>query len=425
MASGSTRTVAIVAGEASGDLNGAHLATTLRRISPELDICGVGGKHMREAGVRLLADSSAWSAIGVSEALRLVPRLLIELRKLRAHFEANPPDVLLLIDFGAFNLRLARQLRRGRSKVFYYYPPGSWNRSSRYQCLEGIADRIVTPFPWSAETLRERGFHADFYGHPLLDIVKPSLSRSSFCERFGFDSNKPLIGLLPGSRAQEISYNLPVLLISAARLAACMPDLQFAVPVAASVSLNSIAQELKNIPWIDVEGIELGSVTDGRRVFHIERHLRAMARADRFTFPGSPVRIHLVPGMSADVLANARGAVIASGSATVEALILGCPMVIIYRGSKLTTLEYRLRGKHIKFIGMPNIIADREICPELVAEAATPSKISELMLALITETPQRMEMLRELAQARLILGEPGAIEKTARAVLELLNASSP
>lgn len=427
MASGSTRTVAIVAGEVSGDLNGAYLAAALRQIIPELDICGVGGRHMREAGVRLLADSSSWSAIGVSEALRLVPRLLIELRKLRAHFEANPPDILLLIDFGAFNLRLARQLRHGRSKIkiFYYYPPGSWNRSSEYQCLKGIVDRIVTPFPWSAEALKKRGFHADFYGHPLLDIVKPSLPKSSFCERFGLDSNRPLIGLLPGSRAQEISYNLPVLLISAARLSACMPNLQFAFPVAASVPLSEIAHELKNIPWIDVAGIKSDSVAPSRRTFHIEDHLRVTARTDKFAFPTSPVRIHLLPGMSADVLANARGAVIASGSATVEALILGCPMVIIYRGSKLTTLEYRLRGKHIQFIGMPNIIAGREICPELVAEAATPSSISELMLALITETPQRTKMLDELAEARVILGEPGAVEKTARAVSELLNESSP
>ncbi|MCL6630886.1 MAG: hypothetical protein K6U00_14930, partial [Armatimonadetes bacterium] len=190
-----------------------------------------------------------------------------------------------------------------------------------------------------------------------------------------------------------------------------------AVPIAASLPLSNIAHELKSIPWIDIAGIESESLVDGKRTFDIERHVKAMAHADKFTFPTSPVRIHLLPGMSADVLANAHGAVIASGSATVEALILGCPMVIIYRGSKLTTLEYRLRGKHIKFIGMPNIIADREICPELVAEAATPSCISELMLALITDTPQRAKMLNELAEARVILGQPGAVEKTARAVL--------
>jgi lipid-A-disaccharide synthase len=418
----STRTVAIIAGEASGDLNGAHLATALKQMSSGMDICGVGGKHMYEAGVRLLADSSSWSAIGVAEAVRLVPRLLRELRKLCSYFRANPPDVLVLIDFGAFNLRLARRLRDTKCKILYYFPPGSWNKCSTYQCLQGIVDKVVTPFPWSAEALRKKGFDADFYGHPLLDIIRPECLEEEFYEKAGLDADKPLVGLLPGSRLQELSYNLPVLLIAAAKMAAAVPELQFAIPIATSISLNAIAKELKGIPWLDVVVAGNQGEENGRmQVFHIQKNLRVVADAEKFNPPASLVRIHLLAGMSWEVLANARAAVITSGTATVEALIMGCPMVIIYRGSRLTTLEYKLRGRHIKFIGMPNIIADKEICPELIAEAATPSKIFELMLPLISDTPERERMLGDLAKARAVLGSPGAVEKTARAVLQLLS----
>ena len=412
--------VVIIAGEASGDLQGACLAAKLKQMLPNADISGVGGRRMREAGVTLLCDSSTWGAIGTAEALKLVPRLLLELRRLRSYLKAHPPDVLVLIDFGAFNIRLGGSLAAGDTRVLYYFPPGSWNRGATYERLKGIPDRVVTPFPWSAEALNRRGFRADFFGHPLLDIVRPGLSRDAFCGRFGLDGGRPIVGLLPGSRAQEIVYNLPALALAAARLAESAPELQFAIPLAPSVNPGAVAEELARIPWLRVEshGVE---PDDRAARFSIADRMRTQARRDRFAAPASPVCIKLLPGMTYDLLAYARAAVVASGTATVEAMILGCPMVIIYRGSPLTTLEFRLRCKNVKFIGMPNIILDRRICPELIAEDASPGRISELMLKLIADTPERKEMLSGLAEAKAVLGSPGAIEKTARVVLELLD----
>jgi len=423
----SVPSVVIVAGEASGDLHGACLAARLKQMLPSADICGVGGRRMREAGVTLLCDSSSWGAIGITEALKLVPRLSFELRKLQSYLKTHPPNVLILIDFGAFNVRLGGSLPKGDTKVLYYFPPGSWNRNATYERLKGIPDRVVTPFPWSAEALNERGFRADFFGHPLLDVVKPGLSRDVFCKRFGLDGSRPIVVLLPGSRTQEIIYNLPALALAAARLAEPMPELQFAIPVAPSIGLKAIAEELARISWIKAEPYHAEGAAEsgiGRKSrLLIAGRVRAQARRDQFAAPTSPVCIKLLSGMTYDLLAYSRAAVVASGTATVEAMILGCPMVIIYRGSRLTTLEFRLRCRNVKFIGMPNIILDREICPELIAEDASPSRISELMLKLIADTPERKEMLRGLAEAKAVLGSPGATGKTAGVVLELLGIS--
>lgn len=376
--SAATPSIMIVAGEASGDLQGARLAAELKRIAPHLHIRGVGGRRMREAGVELLFDSSSWGAIGIAEALKLVPRLALILSKLKAHLNANPPDLLALIDFGAFNVRLGRHAHSRGIKVLYYFPPGSWNRDANCSRLIEVADRVITPFPWSADALKKVGIEADFFGHPLLDIVKPSMPKDEFCRQFGFHPERPIIALLPGSRRQEIIHNLPVQALAARKLSESIPGLQFAIPLA---------------PSVDPDGVKAISGKE----------------------------IELLPGMAYDLLAYSRAAIVVSGTATVEAAILDCPMVIVYRGSRLTTLEFKLRRKRIKFIGMPNIIMDREICPELTAEEASPERIAGHMVELIPPTVERAQMIKDLADAKAVLGSPGAIQKAALAALEMIN----
>ncbi len=371
--------IAIVAGEASGDLQGALLAARLRVSAPSVRIWGVGGSKMREAGVELIHDSSSWSAIGIAEALKLAPRLLLIQSRLVRQLKADPPDLLILIDFGAFNVRLARQVRPLGSTLMYYFPPGSWHRGNSYQKLQGLVDAVVTPFPWSAETLRQKGFRAEFFGHPVLDAAKPSLSRDEFCSRFGFDASHPIVGLLPGSRAQELRHNLPAMLEAAAILRLSVPELQFAVPTAPGVDVRRITNEVEAAP-----------------------------------------RTRMAPGMARDVLAHSRASVVCSGTATLEAAVLGCPMVIVYRGSKLTGWEYKLLGRGIRFIGMPNIIADEQICPELIGDDATAERIAQSAEPLLGDNPERSKMIDALAAVRRVLGEPGAVDKTAEFALGLL-----
>jgi lipid-A-disaccharide synthase len=423
----SAPSIVIIAGEASGDLHGAHLAAEVRRILPSVNIRGVGGRGMREAGVELLYDSSSWGAIGVMEALKHAPGLLLVLCRLMARLKADPPDLAVLIDFGAFNVRLGRLLHTRGVKVLYYFPPSSWYRGATYSALRGFVDRVVTPFPWSAELLAKHGFQADFFGHPLLDVVKPSMTKDEFVNRFGFDSSQPIIGLLPGSRTQELAHNLPMMLTAAVGMLGSMPELQFAIPPAPSVNPFALADELSRVPWIEIEAHatkeEIPTDFAAASSKSLSRRIRSQARLDGVGSPKSPLRIKLLPGMTYDVLAHSRAAIVSSGTVTVEAMILGCPMTIMYRGNRIMTIEYKLFGKRIKFIGMPNIIMDRMICPEFAADAATSRRISESALKLIQDSPERAETLRDLAEARAVLGEPGAVKKTANVVAEMLKTS--
>ncbi|MHB1456723.1 MAG: lipid-A-disaccharide synthase [Armatimonadota bacterium] len=415
--------IVIIAGEASGDLHGAYLALGIKNALPDAEISGIGGKQMRSAGVKLIADSSSWGAIGITEALKLVPNLLVAKYAAKTYLEKNPPDLLILIDFGAFNVRLRKALNLPALKTLYFFPPGSWKHNADYSSLKEIVDRIVTPFSWSADNLREQGFNAYFFGHPLLDTAKPTLTKNDFCERFGFNTDKPIIGLLPGSRLHEIIRHIPALVTAADTLHSKMPDLQFAIPVAPSVSSEILTDELRSVPWIDIEScIPVVPDQTVRSASHQLKLLRRLADMRYYNSGESRVKIKLLPGMASDLLAYSRAAIVTSGTATLESTIHGCPMVIIYKGSRLAEIEYKIRQLKIKFIGMPNIIMDREICPELIQHDMTPEKIVEKVLPLINDTAERKAMVESLGHIRKSLGEPGAINKTVDVVLEMLGA---
>lgn len=418
MASGSPRVV-IIAGEASGDTYGASLAERLcSRASNDVTIEGIGGRRMREAGVSLFRDSSTWSAIGIVESLRVVPRLMIVLARLKSWLRTNPPDLLVLIDFGAFNVRVARYAHSIGVKVLYFVPPGSWRRGATYARLRGLTDRIVTPFPWSEAALRELGFAADFFGHPLLDLVVPDLSRSDFCELCGFDPGQPIVGFLPGSRRQEIEHNLPALMVAAAELIEAQPGLQFAVPLAQTVDPSHITRDLLLFPWLDVRQIGTARASDGLMRVPVAQSIRGMMR-DRAR-PTHRVRVALLSGMTGDVLAHSRAAAMCSGSVTIEAAILRCPAVIIYRGSALTRIEFRLLGRGIRYIGMPNLILDRFACRELLDHQASPDAIASWVRRLIDDSPERAQMLRDFEEVRSLLGSPGAIGRTVETILSMI-----
>lgn len=377
--------IAICAGESSGDLNGAYLAKAIAKIDPDARFWGAGGPKMRDAGVDVAVSMTGGGTIGIAESLKSLPAVAVKYHRMRWLLLNRRPDLFVPIDFGAFNVRLAQIARKNGIEVVYYFPPSSWRRRPRNSAkLLACGGKVVTPFPWSAEILSSAGVDARFVGHPLVDIVKSTLPREQFLRELGLSDSVPTIGLLPGSRAHEIREHLPAMIACARILHGDLGGAQFVVGAAGG------AQGL-------------------------ERRIAAMSGAK-----SDLGAIRVVEGRTYDCMAASDLLITASGTATLEAAILGVPMVIIYRGSPIMRLEYVLRKSILEdFIGMPNIVADRGVCPELINDDVTPGKLAEIAKSLLTDKDSLSRMKADLGEVRSRLGEPGAVDRAARAVLEM------
>lgn len=381
-------TFVLLAGEASGDAQGALLVEAIRRLEPRAQFWGVGGPRMKEAGVKIHYDSSTWGSIGVIESLKLVAPLTRVKRELVRRFAATPPDLLIPIDFGYFNLRVAGEARANGTRVLYYFPPKSWSRDATVsQRLREGVDAVATPFPWSADRLREAGVPVSFVGHPLLDSTSISASRAALCSELDFDPDHPIVALLPGSRTHEVRYLWPQLISAARIVAAQIPHVQFVVPAAPSVQRSY-----------------LDSVLDRQ---------------------GGELKVRILNGRTGDALVVADVVAACSGTATLEAAIRHKPMVILYGGSWLMALEwaYRKPRLNLPFIGMPNVMAGRELVPELIGEDATGDNIAQQLLSLLTDEDRAERMKTDLRDVVQILGLPGAADRTAAIALQMAQGS--
>ena len=380
--------IAIVAGDASGDLYGAALAGALNSLMSGALIWGAGGPRMRAAGVDLEADFSLVSSIGLVQSSKVIPKLLVSYLRLRSLVAGRRPDVLILIDFGGFNRRLSGFAKRICIKTAYFIPPGSWRKQDVGAAKTArCADLFLSPFPWSAENLRAVGANAEYVGHPLLDIVAPTVARDRFLKELGFDDGVATVALLPGSRRAEIAHVLPALLDAADIVSRALEGVvQFVVGAAPSVS----------------EIVRRG----------VQRWQSATESA---------ARIAVVGNRTYDALSSSNLAIITSGTATLEAAILGTPMVIVYRGSGAMAVERLFRpGVLERHIGLPNIIAGSEICPEIVGGEATGERIAAKSLELLENGTLREEAKWNLNKVKSQLGQPGAVIRSAELITSLL-----
>jgi len=373
----------VVAGEASGDWAGALLAEALRRKRPEIRLRGVGGWRMSEAGVDLAADSSDWGAIGVADALRKIPGVYREVQRLKSRLAEERPSGLVLIDAGAVNVRLARMVQDYGLKILYYLPPGSWSRKPRSQAMRDLVDVIATPYPWSRDLLSGGRARVEWVGHPVLETARPKLSAEQAWERYGLDRRRPVVALAPGSRSQEMRYVLPVMARAAALLAKRSAGTQFLLPLSNPAYENQVRQALRRV------GVEAT----------------------------------LLQGMEYDALQLAGAAAVCSGTATLEFACLGLPMVVVYKASPGTTIQFLLVrgviGKQWR-AAMPNIIAGRDVVPELLWKHAKPEAVARELSSLLEDRERRQQMQRDLAEVVRNLGEPGASDRTADLVLEMI-----
>ncbi len=354
----------VSAGEASGDAYGAALVAALGPDSG-FAIEAVGGPKLRAIGASIVADSTRWGSIGIAQALRLAARLIRGFFRAKRALAAGAPGLFLPIDFGYMNLRLARHAKGCGWKVLYFIPPGSWRRDRQGKDLPAVTDAIVTPFPWSAETLRAMGADAHFFGHPLKQMVAAGPSAPF---------QRASIAVLPGSRDDEVARNLPII---AQALAGFNEPVEFAV--APSIVSARLSQMWKRC---------------------------APARSgDAFT-----------EGDTYGVLKRAKAAVVCSGTATLEAALCRCPSVVMYRVGPFVELQARIVRLKIEFISQPNILLQRAVLPELIQHAATPGALRAALEPLLSDTPARKAQLAAFEELDALLGPADAIDQTAEFV---------
>lgn len=373
-----TLRVLLVAGEPSGDLHGAALVTALRARRPDLEVVGIGGPRLRAAGMQVLVDTEHVATMGFTETFGTLGRLVRAYRTLVRTLDAARPDLVVLIDYPEFNLRLAKQAKRRGIPVFYFVAPQVWAwRKGRIRTIAERVDKLAAVFPFEPGVYNHEGRAlAEFVGHPLLDVVRATRSRAETRARYGLDPARPLLALLPGSREKEVGFLFPAMCAAAAGLAS--DGWQAVAALAESLGPADLAAALG----------------------------------------GAAIPVPIAHNDTYNVVAAADAAIVASGTATLETALLGCPMVIVYRLAPLTYWIAR-RLVDVPFIGMPNLILHRGVFPELIQDAVTPAAIVD---AVRDVHHRRAEVAAALAELRTALGAPGAAGRAADLALTLVPA---
>lgn len=373
----------ISAGEASGDLHAAALTRAILAQDPTAQVFGMGGAALREAGGEVLFDYKDYSVMGFVEVVKQLPRLFALKNAFKKAMEERKPDVFVTVDYPDFNMRVAKVAKSLGIPVFSYIPPSAWAwRRSRAKMVAGLATRVACIYPFAYDVYKAAGAPVEFVGNLLVDIVKPVLTPEERNRKIGKREGHPVVLLLPGSRVKEITGVLPVMLKALSLIQKARPEVDFI---------------LQKAPSIDTELLE------------------SILRT-------SPVPVRLVEGDGYDVMKASDAALATSGTVTLECALCGLPSVICYRASALSIAIAR-HLVYVKYIGLPNILAGKEILPELIQEKLTPENMASSVLAFLD--PVEGKTVRgELAQAVSKLGRPGAVARTAALILQTAKENS-
>ncbi len=367
-------------GEASGDAYAAALIAEIRarcqaRGIEEPRFEGIGGKKLWRSRADVVADSSKWGALGIVEAVKVGPRVILGFNAAKSALRRGKPGLFIPIDYGFFNVRLSKVAKEAGWKVLYFIPPGSWRRDKQGSDLPSLTDVIVTPFSWSADLLNKMGASAHWFGHPLKQMIQQAPTKFAF----GAEPRES-IAILPGSRSHEINNNLQPI----ARALVMEPEIHTPAEFALATTADPAALESS---W---------------------RHY-APGRVGDLAFADDTYGI----------LRRARAGIICSGTATLEAALCGCPCVVVYRGGKIMELEYRIRKPKFDYISLPNILLNRAVVPELIQWNATPERIRAELDKLLEDTPERQAQLDAFKELSEILGPSDALSKTAEIALQM------
>ncbi len=377
--------ILMVAGEASGDEHAARLVAAIRDRQPQAEFFGVGGEEMAAQGVRILSPAAELAVVGLAEVVGRLPAVGRALRAIARALRTERPQLAILVDFPDFNFWVARLAKYYRVPVMYYISPQVWAwRTYRVRTIARLVDRMVVIFPFEAEFYREHGVPVAYVGHPLRETLPAIPDRRVLLTGWGLDPERLTIALLPGSRASEIERHLPPMLAAASLIQKTIPECQFLLPLASTA------------PAALVEGM--------------------------IKSPGGKP-LCILSGQSYAALAAAHLAVVASGTATVEAALAGTPSIIVYRVAPLT---FRVAGwlVRVEHVGMANLLAGARLFPELLQEEFTPERLAREVLSLVAEPERLASMGAGLARIIGALGGPGASRRAAQVALELMAAPS-
>src|SRR5712671_5147745 len=369
--------ILLSAGEASGDMYAAQLAAALKARA-NCNIFGMGGDQMRAAGVEVISDYSEVSVLGITEILAHLPQLIHAMRRLLSAAKKRRPALAILTDFPGFHLRLARKLKALGVRNVYYICPQFWAwRPWRVRIVKRRFALALCIFPFEEKFFGDAGVPVKFIGHPLVGAVHASLDRQVFCREQGLDPQKKLVTILPGSRSTELRQHLPIIREACQRIHR-ETEAQFVIAAA---------------PGSNVAALREGWPAD------------------------APVKI--VVGQTYNALAAADAAIVSSGTATIEAALLDVPMVVVYRVTPLTAFLAKPLVR-TPFFSMVNLIAGKRVVPELIQNDFTADRVAAEILRLLNDESARESLRRDLAEVRQRLGPPGAVERAAEAILELI-----
>ncbi len=373
------RRILLVAGEASGDLHGAHLVRALRERAPDIEVWAVAGEGLKKEGVRVVFDVAAIAGMGLTELAGNLKNLWRAYSTVKKVLREQRPNLLVLIDFPDFNMRLAAVAKRLGVPVLYYITPQVWAwRKRRVKKMARAIDRAAVVFPFEAAFYENAGLKADFVGHPLLDTARATRPREETLKRLGLDPAVRTIALLPGSRRREVYYHLPVMLEAAGLLGRESP-LQFVLVRASTLDGGELARRLG----------------------------------------AAPAPVSLSDGDAYKVLEAADLVWTASGTATLETALMLRPMIIVYRMSP-TTFALARRLVRVEHIGMANILAGEKVVPELIQDDLTAARIAAESRKILGDREARERMIAKLGEVRARLGEPGAAGRVADIALDMM-----
>ena len=374
--------IILVCGEPSGDLQAGLLVSKLKESDKDIRVFAVGGENLRLVGAEIFQDIKSLSVLGFFDALKKIGEFKQLMRTVLAKIEEVKPDAVILVDFSGFNLRLAKKINK-RFKTIYYISPQVWaSRRGRVETIKKYIDKMLVIFEFEKEFYAQFGIEAEFTGHPLLDIVHPSMNKEDFLKSFSLGENSPIFSLLPGSRVAEIKNILPIMLESAKLIQEKIPAAQFIISKAGNIDKNVYALILS-------------------------RH---------------KLEVKLIESRQYDCLNAADFVLVCSGTATLETAIMRKPNVIIYKMGLLNYLLYRPLVK-IPFIGMENIVAGKLVAPEFIQFKAKPKAIAAKVVEIFQDKKQYELTRNELAGIKEKLGEPQGPLRAAKSILALINSA--